>query len=141
MSTVFFGKRVSTARSLWMALRGTKGLGPTLALQASQTPLPCAPPDAPLPPPTRTRWPSPPPPTPPRRQVCETLGHSREQTVGALTAGELRRVQRHVESSYFVERELDKAVAADRARLASLGAWRGRGKARKGGGGSSVKVK
>lgn len=39
---------------------------------------------------------------------------------------ELKRVQQYVEQNYFVERELDKVVAADRARLSNIGAWRGR---------------
>ena len=36
MSTVvFFGKRIPTKKTLWMALQSVKGLGPTLSLQES----------------------------------------------------------------------------------------------------------
>lgn len=38
----------------------------------------------------------------------------------------MKKLQQYVEQNYFVERELDKVVQADRARLASMGAWRGR---------------
>lgn len=39
---------------------------------------------------------------------------------------ELKKIQQYIEQNYFVGRELDKIVAADKARLASIGAWRGR---------------
>lgn len=32
-SVLFFGKRIPTAKTVWMALQSVKGLGPTLSLQ------------------------------------------------------------------------------------------------------------
>ena len=69
MSTVvFFGKRIPTKKTLWMALQSVKGLGPTLSLQVRPRVA-----TAPIPSPSPRE--APPPRTHP--QVCETLGFSR----------------------------------------------------------------